>query len=96
MSKEIQLNRPSMAEADRPVKGVATPSSSAFGHAVPVVEIRFSDLNHNVGVAVADQTPSNIFMQVGRGISRLGGALTCQDRSGKRRLGVLRVRSHRE
>lgn len=69
----------------------ATPGRSANGHALPVVEIRFSDLNHTVGVSIADQTPTNIFLQVGRGISRVAGAIVCQDNSERRRLGVLRV-----
>ena len=72
----------------------ATPGRSANGHALPVVEIRFSDLNHTVGVSIADQTPTNIFLQVGRGISRVAAAIVCQDNSERRRLGVLRVSMH--
>jgi hypothetical protein len=70
---------------------MATTSRSAHGHNVPVVEIRYSGLSHVVDVSVAEQTPTNLFMQVAGGIVQLGRKLTCQNRSDKLRLGVLRV-----
>ena len=53
-------------------------------HGLPVVEIRFSNLSHQVGVAVADSTPSNIFRQLAR------GACSLFRKTDRRKLGVLR------
>lgn len=53
-------------------------------HGPPIVEIRFSYLSHQVGVAVADSTPSNIFRQLAR------GACSLFRKTDKRKLGVLR------
>ncbi len=70
---------------------MATTGRSAHGHGLPVVEIRYSDLSHNVDVSIAEQTPTNIFIQLGRGALQLGRKLTCQGNPDKLRLGVLQV-----
>jgi hypothetical protein len=55
--------------------------------ALPVVEIRFSDLKHAIDVANDNQTPTNIFEQIYRGVTRIAR------RPEQRQLMVLRVRA---